>query len=85
MSVNRSFQDIQNFILAEVLVHGKFVSGMHVLGAHDKVLGTVVFWTDLQDEVAGRRLTPNPALTLIFFEEERFCSGLGRGWGAGMC
>ena len=85
MSVNGPFHDIQNLILPEVLVHGEFVSGMHVLSAHDKMLRTVVSWADLQDEIAGRRLTPNPALTLIFFEEERFCNGLERGCGTGLC
>jgi hypothetical protein len=68
-----------------VLVHRKFVSGMHVLSAHDKVLRTVVSWADLQYEVSERGLSPNPALTLIFFEEERFCNGLGRGCGTGLC
>jgi hypothetical protein len=85
MNVNGSLFDIQNFILAEVFVHGKFVSGNDVLGSHDKVLRTVVFWADLQHEVPRRRLSPNPSLTLIFLEQEWFWSNLRRGSGTGLC
>ena len=69
VSVNGPCHDIQNLILPEVVVHRKFVSRKHVLSAHDKVLRTIVFLADLQYELSRRRLTTNPALTLIFFEE----------------
>src|SRR5580704_5007575 len=73
MNVNGSFFDIHKFILLEVLVRWKFVSGSHVLRSHDKLLRTIVFGADLQDEVAWGRLPPNPPLTLIFLQQERFC------------
>jgi hypothetical protein len=70
MNVNGSFFDIQNFILSEVLVRWKFISGSHVLGSHNKVLRTIVFGADLQNEVPRRRLPPNPPLTLIFLKQK---------------
>jgi len=69
MSVNRSSYDIENFILFKVPVCWKFVSRSHVLGSHNEVLRTIVFRADLQYEVAGRRLSPNPPLTLIFLQQ----------------
>ena len=71
MSVNCSFYDVENLILLKVPVCWKFVSRSHVLGSHNKVLRTIVFWADLQYEVARRRLSPNPPLTLIFLQQER--------------
>src|SRR5580692_5107559 len=85
MNVNGSFFDIHNFILPEVLVRWKFVSGSHVLGSHNKVLRTIVFWADFQNEVPGRRLSPKAPLTLIFLKEEGFCSSLGSVCGSGLC
>jgi hypothetical protein len=70
MNVNNSFCKIENFILPEVLVRWKFVPWSDVLGTHNKMLRTIVFSADLQDEVPGRRLSPNPPLTLIFLEKE---------------
>src|SRR5580704_18954505 len=81
MNVNGSFFDKHKFILLEVLVRWKFVSGSHVLRSHDKLLRTIVFGADLQDEVAWGRLPPNPPLTLIFLQQERFCRGLECGCG----
>ena len=84
MNVNRSFFDVQNFILPEVLVRWEFVSRSHVLGSHNKALRTIVFWADFQDKVPGGRLSPNPPLTIIFLQEEGFCSSLGCGYGSGL-
>jgi len=81
MSVNCSFYDIENFILLKVPVGWKFVSRSHVLGSHHKVLRTVVLGADLQYEVPRRGLSPNPSLTLIFLQQERFRTGLGTGRG----
>src|SRR5579862_9298924 len=77
MNVNRSFFDVQKFILPEVLVRGDFVSGSHVLDSHNKVLRTVVLGAYFQKKASGRRLSPNAPLALIFLKEERFCGGLG--------
>ena len=85
MNVNSSFFDIHKFLLPEVLVRWKFVSGSHVLRSHDKLLRTIVLEADLQDEVARGRLSPNPPLTLIFLQQEGFWSSLGRGCGTGLC
>jgi hypothetical protein len=83
VNVNGSSYDIENFILPEVLVRWKFVPWSDVLGTHNKVLRTTVFWADLQDEVPGRRLSPNPPLTLICLQQEWLWSGLGRACGTG--
>jgi hypothetical protein len=49
------------------------------------VLRTIVFRADLKYEVAGRRLSPNPPLTLIFLQQERFRGDLRCGCGTGLC
>jgi hypothetical protein len=85
MNVNGSFFDIQNFILPEVLVRWKFVSGSHVFGAQNEVLRAVVLRADLQHKFSRRRLSPYPLLTLIFLQQEGFWSSLGRGCGTGLC
>jgi hypothetical protein len=76
VNVNDSFFDIYNFILPEVLVCWKFVSGSHVLGSHNEVLRTVVSWADLQHEVSRRRFSSNASLTLSFSSR----SGLATAW-----
>ena len=85
MSVYGSFYDVQNFILREVLVSWNFVPWSHVLCHHNKVPGAVVFWTDLQDEVPRRGLSPNPSLTLILLQQEWVWSSLRSGRGTGLC
>jgi hypothetical protein len=84
MNVNGSSFDIQNFILPEVLVHWKFVPWSHLLGSHNKVLRTIVFWADLQHESARGRFSPYPLLTLILLQEQRLWSSLGGGCGTGL-
>ncbi len=84
MNVNGSLYDVQNFILPEVPVRWKFVAWSQVLGSHNKVLRAIVFRADLQNEIPGRRLAPNPPLTFIFLEQQWFWSDLGRGWGTGL-
>jgi hypothetical protein len=83
-NVNASFFDPQNFILPEVLVPWKFVSGSHVFGSEDKVLRTIVFRADLQHEVPMVRLSPGSPLTLVLFQKERLGRRLGRASGAGL-
>jgi hypothetical protein len=85
VNVNSSFFNPQKFILREVLVPRKFVSGNHVFGSHDEVLRTIVFWADLQHEVAMVRLSPYPPLTLISLQQEGPWSSLGSGCGTGLC
>jgi hypothetical protein len=86
MNMNGSFFDIQNFILPEMLVRWKFVSGSDVLSSHNEVLRTVVFRADLQHEIPRRRFSPYPPLTLFFLQQEWFWSSLGgRGCGTGLC
>ena len=83
--MNGSFFNPKKFILREVLMSRKFVSGNHVFGPHDKALRTVVFWADFQHEVPMVRLSPYPPLTLISLQQEGFWTSLGRGYGTGLC
>src|SRR5579864_5780778 len=85
MSVNGSFHDIQNFILSEVLVHWKFISGSHVLRYHNEMLRAIIFGADFEYELPRRRLSPHPALTLVFLQQQWFWTGVGRGCGTGSC
>jgi hypothetical protein len=85
VNVNGSFFDPQKFILREVLVPWKFVSGNHFFGSHDKMLRAVVFWADLQHEVPMVRLPPYPPLTLIPLQQEELGSILGPGCRPGLC
>lgn len=79
VNMNGPFFDVNEFILPKVFVEWKFVSGMHVFRDHNKMLGTIILGADLQHEVAGRGLSPNPPLALIFLQEKRFGSSLRRG------
>ena len=76
VNVNGSFFNPQKFILREVLVPWKLVSGNHVFGSHDKALRTIVFWADFQHEVPMVRLSPYPPLTLISLQQEGLWSSL---------
>jgi hypothetical protein len=58
VDVDGSFFDQQDFILPEVPMPWKFVSGRDVFGSQDKVPGTIVFWAYLQHEVPMVRLSP---------------------------
>jgi len=60
MNVNGSFFDIDDFILPEVFVRWEFVPWSNVLGSHNKVLRTIVYWADLEYEVPWRTLSPYP-------------------------
>jgi len=76
VNVNGSFFNPKKFILREVLMSRKFVSGNHVFGPHDKALRTVVFWADFQHEVPMVRLSPYPR-SPSFFSSRR---GFGAAW-----